>query len=189
MVDFLIQIDTFLFVLFNVKLANPLFDIIMPFITAQQSWYAVWLFLLIYLPWKGGKKGRWAILLILLSFAAADASAYRIFKPWIQRIRPCNVIENVHLLVGNKTSWSMPSNHAANFFAVATVLSWFYRKYRGYFYFLAALVAYSRVAVGVHYPFDVMAGALLGYTVAKIWLCLFTIADKKYQLLFGDKGP
>ncbi len=183
MIDYLIHIDTLLFVFFNIKLANPLFDVIMPFITAQQSWYPVWLFLLIYLPWKGGKKGRWALLLILLSFAAADASAYRIFKPWIQRVRPCNVVENVHLLVGNKTSWSMPSNHAANFFAVAAVLSWFYRKYRVYFYSLSALVAYSRVAVGVHYPFDVLAGALLGYIVARVWLYLFVRADKKYHFL------
>ncbi len=182
MIDWLLQADTYCFILFNMKVANPVFDVIMPFITAQQTWYPVWLFLLIYLPWKGGKKGRWAVLLILLSFAVADASAYRIFKPWIQRIRPCNMVENVHLLVGNKTSWSMPSNHAANFFAIATVLAWFYGKYRLYFYFIAALVAYSRVAVGVHYPFDVLAGALLGYMVSRIWLSIFVIADKKYHL-------
>jgi undecaprenyl-diphosphatase len=155
----------------------------MPIITAQESWYPVWAFLLIYLPWKGGTKGRWILLLIILSFAMADASAYRIFKPMIQRIRPCNVVENVHLLVANKTSWSMPSNHAANFFAIATILAWFYRKYSYFFYFLAVLVAYSRIAVGVHYPFDVTLGALLGGTVAYLWIYAFKWADKKYHLL------
>ena len=183
MIEFLIHLDSILFIFFNVQLANPVFDVVMPFVTAQESWYPVWLFLLIYLPWKGGKKGRWVVLLILLSFAVADASAYRIFKPLIQRIRPCNVFENVHLLLENKTSWSMPSNHAANFFAVATILAWFYRKYRFCFFFFAVLVAYSRVAVGVHYPFDVISGALLGYGIARLWLYLFVGMDKKYHLL------
>ncbi|MEJ2542483.1 MAG: phosphatase PAP2 family protein [Calditrichaceae bacterium] len=97
----------------------------------------------------------------------------RIMKPSFMRIRPCNVVEEVHLLVKNKTSKSMPSSHAANFFAVATVFSYFYRKYQWIFWFLASLVAYSRVAVGVHYPFDILIGAFSGALFAAFWIYMF----------------
>ena len=66
----------------------------------------------------------------------------------------------------------MPSSHAANFFALATVFSYFYKKYQIIFWSLAALVAYSRVAVGVHYPFDVLVGAAVGYLCCTVWLMI-----------------
>ena len=67
----------------------------------------------------------------------------------------------------------MPSSHAANFFAVATVFSYFYRKYQWIFWFLASLVAYSRVAVGVHYPFDILVGAMSGVLFGAFWIYMF----------------
>ena len=118
------------------------------------------------LLWKGGKRGRWIVLIVILAVASADLLVNRLMKPSFQRIRPCNVIEEAHLLLGKKSSKSMPSSHAANFFTVATVFAYFYRKYQWIFWFLASLVAYSRVAVGVHYVFDVLAGFITGFAIA-----------------------
>lgn len=172
--DFLHQLDTVLFIFFNANLANPVFDIIMPFVTYKQTWYPVWGIAIIGLLWKGGKKGRWIVLIVILAVASADLLVNRLMKPSFQRIRPCNVVEEAHLLLGKKSSKSMPSSHAANFFAVATVFSYFYRKYQWIFWFLASLVAYSRVAVGVHYPFDILVGAITGTVLALFWIYMFT---------------
>jgi len=169
------QIDTFLFLFFNAKLANPVFDHIMPIVTDKHTWYPIWLIAVVVLSWKGGSKGRWAALIALLAVGTADLSVNRLLKPWFHRIRPCNVVEGAHLLLGKKSSYALPSSHAANFFTLATVFSYFYRKYQLIFYFFAALVAYSRIAVGVHYPFDVLLGALVGMAIAWGWIELFKL--------------
>ena len=170
---YLAHLDTTLFVFFNVHLANPIFDVLMPFVTKKEHWYPIWLLTIILLMWKGGKKGRWVLLIVLLSVATSDVTVNRILKPLFHRVRPCNVVEGAHLLLGKKSSFSMPSSHATNFFTMATVFSYFYRKYQIIFWFLAALVAYSRIAVGVHYPFDVLAGSLLGILITYVWILIF----------------
>ncbi len=170
---FLAHLDTTLFVFFNVHLANPVFDVVMPFVTNKENWYPIWLITIILLLWKGGPKGRWVVLIVLLSVATSDLTVNRILKPLFHRIRPCNVVEGAHLLLGKKTSFSMPSSHATNFFAMATVFSYYYRKYQIIFWLLAALVAYSRIAVGVHYPFDVLVGSILGILIGYLWILIF----------------
>lgn len=172
MLEFLQKIDTTLFLFFNATLANPVFDVLMPFVTSPFTWYPVWLVLIVGLLWKGGKKGRWVVLIAILSVALADQLVNQVLKPYFGRIRPCIVVEGAHLLLGKKTSWSLPSSHAANFFTTATVFSYFYKKYQVIFWFFAVLVAYSRVAVGVHYPFDIFLGAVLGIIFALFWIYL-----------------
>lgn len=185
MLEWLNHADTALFLFFNVTLANHLFDILMPFVTDKHNWYPVWAIAIVLLLWKGGRKGRWLVVIALLSVATADQLVNQILKPLIGRIRPCNVVEGAHLLLGKKSSFSMPSSHAANFFTAATVFTFFYRKYQLIFWFLAALVAYSRVAVGVHYPFDVAAGALVGVFIALFWIFLAKrlVQSRGYTLL------
>ncbi|MEJ2054439.1 MAG: phosphatase PAP2 family protein [Calditrichaceae bacterium] len=174
MLDYLNHIDTVIFIFFNVKLANPVFDVIMPVITYRETWYPLWVIAIVGLLWKGGKKGRWVVLIAILAVGSADLMVDRIMKPAFHRIRPCNVVEEVHMLVGKKSSKSMPSAHAANFFALATVFSYFYRRYQWIFWFLASLVAYSRIAVGVHYPFDALVGAITGACLALFWILMLT---------------
>lgn len=172
MLDFLQSIDTTLFFFFNQDLANPVFDTLMPFITNKKSWYPVWLITIVLLIWKGGKRGRWTVLIALLAVGLADPLVIRVIKPFFERIRPCNALDNVHLLVRKSRAYSMPSAHAANFFAAATVFSYFYRKYQWIFWMIAALVAYSRIAVGVHYPFDVLVGAIMGVAGSVLWISI-----------------
>ncbi len=143
----------------------------MPIVTNQNLWAVplllVWLFLII----KGGKRGRIAAVVILITLALTDAVAAQIIKPFFGRLRPSHAVpEMINLLVGRGGKFSFVSNHAANMFAAATVLGYFYGRGKLYLYLLAATVAFSRVYVGVHYPGDVIFGALFGYTVS--WLVL-----------------
>lgn len=173
MLDFLNTIDTQLFIFFNVTLANPFFDVFMPFITNKWTWAPLWLVTIVGLIWKGGKEGKWIVLIAVISVSSADLVGHRLLKKNIKRIRPCNAIEQTHLTVKRTRSFSMPSNHAANFFALATVFSFFFRRYKWLFIGLAALVAFSRISVGVHYPFDALIGALVGSMLAGLIIQLY----------------
>lgn len=168
-------IDTAVFTMINTGLANPLFDAIMPFITAKGYLLLIPYLLLLY--WKvmpqGSSSGLrkvsaiilWSVLVVLL----ADWAGLEI-KNAVARVRPCLALENVHQLVGCSASGSFPSNHATNAFAVATVMVLFTNHLasgflRWYPILVAALIAFSRPYVGVHYPSDILAGGILGSLV------------------------
>ena len=73
-------------------------------------------------------------------------------------------------LITTPTSHSLPSGHSTTAFAAATILGAYFPRFRLPFYALAALIAWSRVVVGVHYPLDVIAGALLGVALGLLAL-------------------
>ncbi len=185
MIAFFSHLDTILFYFFNQTLSNPVFDYMMPVITNKWTWAPVWIILIAGILIKGGRRDKWILFMAILSVALADMVGHRVMKKNIQRIRPCNALENVHLLVKKNSSYSMPSNHAANFFALAAIFGFFYRRYRIGVYAIAGLVGYSRIAVGVHYPFDVLVGALLGVFLAML-VILFFKYGLKIQSLFGE---
>ena len=135
--DFLNQLDVQLFLFFNVGLANPVFDAVMPVITNKTTWFPLWAVLIVGLVWKGGRKGRWVVFIALLTVLTADQVVNQLLKPWFGRVRPCIAVEGAHLLIGKKHSFSMPSSHAANFFAVATVFSYYYSRYKIIYWFFA----------------------------------------------------
>ena len=165
MFHFLVQIDRSVFLFFNNTLSNPFFDTIFPIITEPRNWLIVALIAMIFFVFKEKKKALGIIALVLVAAALSDLIAYRILKPLFSRLRPCHpkfFIESGRFLIGMKSSFSFPSNHAMNMFTAATVLSYFYQKYSGYFFGFAALIGFSRIYVGVHYPLDIIGGATFG---------------------------
>jgi len=97
-----------------------------------------------------------------LAIGLSDAFCYRVIKPAVQRARPESAGVCVILRTGSHGGYGFPSNHAANAFAGATALGMAVPGLRWLALAVAALIAYSRVYVGVHFPADVVAGALLG---------------------------
>lgn len=172
MLEYILQVDTQLFYLINVTLQNFIFDWLMPFITEKEHWFPVWGLVIILLAWKGGKEGRFILMFIIPLIILSDQLSSSILKPFFGRIRPSNALENVHLLSNKSQSFSFPSSHAVNFFALAVYFGYYYKKYLWWFLIVAAMVAYSRVYVGVHYPFDVIAGAAIGAGCAYIIIYL-----------------
>ena len=165
MIDFLINIDVFLFYFINNNLANPVFDGIMPFITNVQHWFLLYIALFAWLFWKGGKNGRIAAVTLLVTIILSDQINSSLLKELFVRVRPCNALTHVRLLVDGCGGFSMPSSHAVNNFAAATVLAYFFRQYKIVYFSIAIAMAFSRVYVGVHYPFDVLVGALTGFLI------------------------
>jgi undecaprenyl-diphosphatase len=90
------------------------------------------------------------------------------FKELIDRPRPFEVLDQADPLIGATIGDSLPSGHAATSFAGAVVLSYLFRRGLGAFFLLALAVSFSRLYVGVHYPSDLLAGAVLGAAVAAL---------------------
>lgn len=165
MIDWLVNLDQALFAFVNLELANPVTDIVMPIVTSDNLLRILYGVAMLLLLWKGSPRLRWMVLFSAMVLLLTDQLAANFLKEWIARPRPCHVIGEVHLLVGCGSGFSMPSAHAANAFGQASLFSYRYRQVRWYLYLSASLIAVSRVFVGVHYPGDVLAGAIVGAAV------------------------
>lgn len=164
--------DYFLLKLLNVDLASRAGDIFSLWITSLNKdplFLAAVLGLTVgwayyRYSWHFAKP----LLITCAAVALADAAAYRGIKSWVDRPRPIHNLEISQWLrpVGDAHGASFPSNHATNMFAAAFILSAFFPRGRYYFYTFAALVALSRVTLGVHYPSDILGGAVLGTVIA-----------------------
>ncbi len=185
MIEFLNNIDQQLFLFLN-YFHSSVWDGIMWWISGKTSW--IFLYVLIILAL--GIKYKWRMLVvvptILLGIVLSDQSSVHLFKEVFHRLRPCHQPEfagMVHL-VNNHCggSYGFVSSHAANTFMIARLTSGLLKnKYFTWFiFFWASVVAYSRVYLGVHYPGDIIGGALLGILIGWLVLKLFQWVDQKF---------
>jgi undecaprenyl-diphosphatase len=175
LIDFIIKLDKELFLFLNLKLQNPVFNFLMPFITEFKNWRILFFLLILAMLIFGKKRERIAAVQVLIILAIGDASTNLLIKPLFGRIRPCNVFPQVHLLAGCSHSGSFPSSHVVNIFAAATILAFFYRRVWIIWLGIAVLVSFSRIYVGVHYPLDVLGGAFYGI----LWGVLVVVIAKR----------
>lgn len=120
--------------------------------------------------WIYKKRGQAVRTLIGLALAVglADMTGHRLIKPYFKRLRPERAGVALTLRTRSHSGHSFPSNHAANCFAGARFLAMVHPGLSLPLYGGAAVVAYSRVYTGVHFPFDVTAGSVLGALIG--WL-------------------
>ena len=103
-------------------------------------------------------------------------------KNLVARTRPYEVVEGLELLVGRATDFSFPSGHSGASFAAAWVLLYRLPKQWGIpAVILAALIALSRLYVGIHYPTDVICGILTGILSACIAMALYRILEQRFR--------
>lgn len=161
-IDWLQHLDVSLFRFINLTLRATWLDAVMPFFNWNALFIPVMAALVLFIVVKGGARGRIFVVILALSIALTDGVVCYHLKSAIGRLRPFKVIPDAHRLVESSGYGSMPSSHAANWFAGLTVAFFFYRSSVGLLLPLALAVCFGRVYSGVHYPGDVLAGALIG---------------------------
>jgi len=188
MFESLIKFDKELFLIIN-GFNNSFFDMLMWWISKPLTWLPVYLLILYFLIKKHRTEVVLIILLVAVLITLSDMSSVHLFKNIFQRLRPCHApdLEGLVHIVNNKCGgkYGFVSSHAANFFGLATYFFLILKKdnicMAFSLYVWALLISYSRVYLGVHYPADIFAGALLGILCGIIVFYIYIILLKNFK--------
>lgn len=179
MIEILNNIDTELLLYLN-SFNNEFFDIIMWYITLTVSWIPFYTLLIFFIYRKYNlKHGSYILLFLLISIAVADFGSVHLFKEVFQRLRPCHNpdLQGLIHIVNNKCGgqFGFISSHASNTFSIAMFISLVFRKKYIWIGMMiwASIIAYSRIYLGVHYPGDILAGALWGMVVSYLFYHIY----------------
>ena len=154
-------------------------------ISGSKSWIPMYAVIVAYIIYKQRWKSIITLIFIALLVTLADQISVHGFKEVFQRLRPCHNpgLQDIVHIVNNKCGgkFGFVSSHAANTFAVAFFLSKLikYRYFSLFIFTWAAIVSYSRIYLGVHYPFDVLGGAFLGVFIGYLTYKLYNFTNQK----------
>jgi undecaprenyl-diphosphatase len=211
------ELDAELFRFINLTLVNPVFDGVMPFASHNALFGPLLVLAVVLLVWKGRARGVLCVLMLALILPLGDGLVCNTLKHAIARPRPYAVLPDVHRPGSSAGSdrmapplpsqqgpttptplpqaslTSMPSAHAANWFAATMILLIYYRRSVRFMLPAAILVSFSRIYNGVHYPGDVLVGAVLGagYASAAVWSlnALWQSAGQEWFPLWWQRMP
>ncbi|OFY64132.1 MAG: hypothetical protein A2V64_13025 [Bacteroidetes bacterium RBG_13_43_22] len=184
------QLDQQLFLFLN-SLNSPFWDNIMYAISGKIIWFPLYLAILVWIGYKHKRKFPVILLFIIIAATLADQLSVQAFKNVFHRLRPCHepALQGIVHLVNGECGglYGFVSSHASNAFNVALMSIMFIRKrwFTISIILWAAIIGYSRIYLGVHYPGDVICGSVVGALIGWSVYKLYEVADIK---LLG-KGP
>ncbi len=179
-----LKIDIFLTkVLNSIFPHNLFFDYFFSFFSLKGASILIWLLIIlivIILEEKLhpgiSKKDKQFIIVFTLSFLLTGFITNNVIKNLVRRPRPTfltNFIQLQPVLTNScPKDFSFPSTHASTAFAAATVLTFFDKKRRWFYFLTAFLISYSRIYLSCHYFLDVFFGAIIGIIISKLFLLL-----------------
>ena len=181
MIDYLYRIDLTIFYFFNHTLSTPVLDKFFSLITSVNNWYIAYIILFLIAFIKGGRTGRITAIGVLILITITDQISSNIIKDLVHRLRPCIALHDAFTPIGCTGTYSFPSNHAFNNFAIATFIYRFFPKLKWALFLTAFLIAVSRIYLGLHYPSDVLGGAILGIILGFYFASLVQWIDQRIK--------
>jgi undecaprenyl-diphosphatase len=186
MIDRLISFDQQFFLAIN-GMHSPVFDFIMYWLSDKQIWIPLYVWLLFRMIKDNRSKAWLVILSVVLLVTLTDQISVHLFKNVFMRLRPCHEpgLEGLVHILNNHCGgqYGFISSHACNTGGVAVFSGMILRnRFRWLLPLLilwSAMVSYSRIYLGVHYPGDVIVGMLTGATIGYLVFLFFTFVAKK----------
>lgn len=173
MMETLLHWDTALFHWINSGWSNPVLDVIFPAIRNKYFWLPLYVLVIFWIIINHHIRKVLLILFFLgLSIFASDTISSKLIKYQVQRPRPCHILNMDPVVIERVkcgSGFSFPSSHAANHFCLAAFITSIFgdymRRWKYLWWVWAGLIALAQVYVGIHYPLDILGGAVLGIIV------------------------
>jgi undecaprenyl-diphosphatase len=179
------KIDEYFFRLIN-SAGWEQMDQLMILISSKWLWIPLYIYIL-YLIYKQFSDQFIKILLALgLLIFIADFGSVHLFKEVFERARPCYFLDGIRIVDGCGGPFSFISSHAANSFALAFFIALLFRNFWGFAHLFswAVLIGFSRVYLGVHYPFDILGGMFWGLFVSLLVYYIYKMKIKDFDFLW-----